>query len=117
MIIVYRKDTKEIVNGCNTNSLFPDGGPARPHLEIAVSEYGGNISDYGVFRLHDIEQADLVSKCFTHDYFLTLGNNGEPVGVSFSEKQQQIEVEPPTQEERLEALEAAMLELVLGGGA
>lgn len=118
MIIIYRKSDRKILNGPNTNALLPEGGPEEVEITNAIMSYGGVAEDYGVFRLHDIEQADLVQKCFTHNYYLEFDAEGNPVSVVIGELLPLPEPEPqlPTQEERIEALETAMLELVLGGG-
>lgn len=119
MMIIYRKSDRKIINGPNTNMLLPEGGPEGVEITNTIMAYGGIAEDYGVFRLHDIERAELVQKCFTHSYTLEFDADHNPVGVIIGDPLPVPEPEPhlPTQEERIEALEMAMLELVLGGGA
>jgi len=118
MLIIYRKLNGDVVYNSGTNSYLPLGPSFEDEVQNAIEIYGGAADDYGEFRLHDVEQADLVQKCLTHNYVLEFDNSGNPVGVIIGDilPPPEPELELPSQEERIEALESAMLELVLGGG-
>lgn len=81
MIIVYRHSDKAILNRANRNNRYPDGGPAEVEMANVINAYGGSIEDYDLYRLHDIDDADIVASCFSaHSYALVFENN-DPVGV------------------------------------
>ncbi len=80
MLIIYNKTTGQVVSNQGTNSLFPLGVENIQNiLNYVVDQYGGNSSDYDSARLHDIEDADIVSKTFTHEY--TVQNDEIVFGV------------------------------------
>ena len=74
MLLIYRKSTGEVVS--NQGKL--DGSPLGLDdtsilVNYVVSQFGGNKDDYGLFRLHDIEDAETVNKTFTHEYTIQDG--------------------------------------------
>lgn len=116
MLIIYRKADRKIVWNSGLNSIFPEGTPFEIEIRNVIQCFGGAPSDYGEFRLHDIEQSDLTQKCFTHSYCLGFDTNGNPANVIIGDPLPISDPEPeyPTHEERIEALELAVLDLVLG---
>lgn len=74
MLIVFSKETGEVINNSGTNSLYPLGPENESEiLEDVISRFGGQQTDYGVLRLHDLDQADIVSKTFTHEFTVQNG--------------------------------------------
>lgn len=75
-LIIYKKTTGEPME-MQKLDLFPEGFPdADPFINSVISAFGGTVEDYDVFRLHDIEDAEIVDKTFTHEYTI---QNGEVV--------------------------------------
>lgn len=142
MLIIYRKSDGVVVDNQGTNSLYPLGIPeATILIDYIAKKNGGNIEDYEVLRLHDIDDIEIVNKTFTHEYSIQDGQIvfGEEIPIPEPEPQPPSEVEilqqenamlqmsmmemtmyAATQDERLQGQEQAILELsmiVAGGGS
>lgn len=113
MLIIYRKVSREVVHNSGTNSFLPEGPPFDIEVQNVIQTHGGTPEDYDEFRLHDIEQMALVQKCFTHSYTLEFNAEGEAVDIIFGDPLQTPvpEPQPPSLDERLEAVEMALLDL------
>lgn len=117
MLIIYKKADGLIASNSGTNSFLPEGPPFEVEVQNAIREYGGAPEDYGEFRLHDTEQMTVVRKCLTHNCTLEFDTEGKPADINFGDPLPTPgpESQLPTQDERIEALELAMLDIVLGG--
>ena len=124
MIIVYRKSDGAIMNGTNTNSAYPDGGPAEIAITNVTNGHGGIAEDYGVFRLHDEQDSELVTATLTHDFSLKFDQEGMPVGVIIGQRREAPPQPAPrvTEDEKEQLILsqsemiALLFEAVLGGG-
>lgn len=98
MLIVYNIQSGEIVENHGTNSAFPNGRQDEEQVKIeTVSKFGGTAADYGLFRLHDTEENQLIQKVYTHHYTI---QNGK---IVFGDEKPIQEPEPqlPTETEVL----------------
>lgn len=141
MLIIYNKVNGRIVENTGKNSAFPLGiEDASFILENVIANNGGVEEDYGLFRLHDIEDSENVEKTSSHNYSIQDGRIvfGELKPIPESEPQPPTEIEliqqenamlqmsmmemtmyAATQDVRLQGQEQAILELsmiVAGGG-
>lgn len=110
MLIVYSKADGKIIENTGKNEAFPLGIPETSSLlEHIASTNGGTPDDYGIIRLHDIEEKDIVEKTFTNLYSVEKGQLvfGGLIPV------QEPEPQPPTAEEKIALLEEenAMLQM------
>lgn len=98
MLQIYRIATGEVVDGGSTNQLFPEGAPdPSPMIQNVIELYGGTKDDYGILRLHDVEDAEIVDKIFTHEYTIQDGQ------VIFGDRKPILvpEPKPPSEIEKL----------------
>lgn len=81
MLIVYRLSNKEIMFNSGKSFVEP-GGPSDNNGKLAVIErIGGVFEDYGVYRLHDVEDAEQVEELLNaHEYNLVFNELDEPIG-------------------------------------
>ena len=69
MLIIYRKQDGKIIDNQGINSSFPLGIIDTDYLiQYIIKQFGGKESDYGLFRLHDVDDIEKVEKTFTHEY-------------------------------------------------
>lgn len=74
MLIIYKKSNGEVVNNQGTNETFPLGVTnVQPILDNVIANNGGSYDDYGIIRLHDIEDKAIVEKTFTNLYSVEKG--------------------------------------------
>lgn len=107
MLIIYKKADGLIASNSGTNSFLPEGPPFEVEVQNAIREYGGAPEDYGEFRLHDVEQADLVQACLTHTYSLEFDEAGNPVSVVIGDPlPPPPPQDPPVDQELADAYEA-----------
>lgn len=108
MLIIYNKNTGEVVEGSVTNSMFPLGIPdASRVIENVVERFGGTSEDYAEFRLHDVEDAETINLIFTHEYRI---ENNE---IVFGDEKviPEPEPQPPSIEEQLAEKDKQIVEL------
>lgn len=82
MLIIYDKTTGEPLFNSGTNSFQPEGPDFAEELPNAIAFYGGKAEDYGWFRVHDVEDRELVNsilQCGSYD--LAFNENGEATGI------------------------------------
>lgn len=91
MLIVYRKTTGEVVENQGIISMFPLGTPDTADvIQNVIERFGGNESDYDIFRLHDVEDKEIVMKTFTHDCMI----RGDQLVFGEEKKKEEITTEP-----------------------
>lgn len=77
MLIIYKLADGIIIDNQGINSNFPNGvEDVKPLIDFIISTQGGKSEDYGVFRLNDTEDYEIVARTFTHEYTI---QNGEIV--------------------------------------
>lgn len=110
MLIILDKKTKVVKENMGTNSKFPDGNI--PNLNPKENEL--------FIRIHD--NSDIAKQIMSaYDYELVLNENNEVTNVIVNKTLEEFQAEqptlpqPPSSEERLQALEDAMIALTLGG--
>lgn len=113
MLIIYEKSSGNILNNQGIVQGFPLGmADTSMLIDSLVEQLGGTEEDYGVFRLHDEENKEIVEKTFTHDYTI---QNGEIV-FGAEEIIPEPEPQPPTEIELLKqenlALQLALAETI-----
>jgi len=116
VLIVYSTDTKAIVS---------ISGPRRDGLELLDEDLVVELAEplppgKAIYNVYDWEIVDKIWRATDAGIGIHLQFEGDvPVGVGFDAPvppPKQLKQEFPSQDERIEALESAMLELVLGGG-
>lgn len=98
VLIIYKVSSGEVVENQGILDSYPQGiNDIDPVIENITMRFGGNMEDYSILRLNDIENADLVKKTFTHEYTV---QNGE---IVFGELKpiSEPEPQPPTEIEKL----------------
>ena len=109
MLIIYDKKSGEVLNNQGTIQGYPLG-VEDPSMLVAslVTQLGGVPSDYGIFRLHDINDLETVAKTSTHSFKIV--NNKIEFGVEIVKPEP--EQRPPTEIEILQQ-ENLILQLAL----
>lgn len=64
MLLIYRKADGRVMNGPNTNSAFPEGGPADQAVAEVIQWAGGSPADYGELRFNDEVDREAVARAF-----------------------------------------------------
>lgn len=92
MLIVYNKQTGEGKDIQVSNSE-PNGAlNVDKVIEDVVKSFGGKKDDYGVFRLHDVEEKEITEKVYTNEFTIT--NNKITFGSVKEIAKQEIEPTP-----------------------
>lgn len=110
MLLILDKKTKRIKENYGTNSLFPSGNI--PNLEPSENEIFIKIHDDSEF----VKQISMA-----YDFELVLDENNEVTNVIIHKTLEDYNAEkpvipqPPTDQERLQSLEEAMITITLGG--
>lgn len=86
MLIIFRHSDKMICSNSGTNSYLPEGPEFLQEVQNAINLYGGIPSDYGEFRLHDVDQADLVQEILNAASYELIFTMGMPTGVKITPK-------------------------------
>ncbi|KQL18076.1 hypothetical protein [Cytobacillus solani] len=116
MILIYDKNTRNVLMDGGTNSLFPLGVEDVSWLineVISLTEKPEN--ELGVYRIHDETDLDKIEQYRKFESKVIIDDTGEPIGLEFLNERPQLETEPkpPTLEEKIEALEQEKLILQL----
>lgn len=81
MLIVYSRSSGAPASNSGTNSYLPDGPEFEAEVRNAINVLGGTAEDYGEYRLHDEDDADLV-QAILHAGSYELECDGDtPTGV------------------------------------
>ncbi|RSL32677.1 hypothetical protein D7Z54_14605 [Salibacterium salarium] len=87
MLIVYRKTDGKIMHNTGTSNVHPEG-PSDTNGKLAVIEReGGEFDDYGLYRLHDIEDEKKVNDILNaYAYELIFDESNNSIEVELIEK-------------------------------
>jgi len=98
MLIVYRLSDKEILLNTGKSFISPTGMSDINGKLAVIERIGGDFEDYGVFRLHDVENSDQVDLILgAHEYSLIFNERDEPAGfyVLKTKAEYLLELPPP----------------------
>lgn len=104
MLIVYRKSDKKVL--FNSGISFIEMSDINGKLAV-IEQIGGNLNDYGTFRISDTEEKQKVDAILNaYEYDLVFDNNDKPIDFEVTKTKAQHLAElpplPPTQTEILQ---------------
>lgn len=81
MLIVYRKDNNEIVFNSGKSFVTPEGMTDENGKLAVMEKVGGSFDDYGVYRLHDINDSEKVEEILAYEkYTYLVFEDNIPIG-------------------------------------
>lgn len=72
MLIVYRKNNKEILFNSGKSFIEPQGMSDVNGKLAVIEQIGGAFEDYGTYRLHDVEDKEKVDEILQYQSYVSL---------------------------------------------
>jgi len=83
MLIIYRLSNKEILFNSGKSFTNPQGMSDTNGKLAVIERIGGAFEDYGVFRLHDVNEVVQVDELLNaHEYNLVFDGSDKPTGFA-----------------------------------
>lgn len=111
MLIVYRKSDGEIVFNSGKSFITPNGITDENGFLATIEQIGGSYSDYGTYRLHDVNDKPHVDELIKYTGYVTLlFNDNQAVGYVIDYDQYELDIakaifdennRPPTEVDNL----------------
>jgi len=96
MLIVYRLSDKEILFNSGKSFVEPEGMSDINGKLTVIERVGGDLEDYGVYRLHDIDNAAQVEELLNaYNYTLVFGDDESPAGFIITKTKAEHSAELP----------------------
>lgn len=113
MLIVYRKSDGQVCSVSGTNSLLPEGPAFEAEVQNAIRKLGGFPKDYGEYRLHDLEDVDMVQSVLAAGRVeMVFQQDGTPSGIVVHPRTEEpLESVPEPEPTEIEVLTAAVSEI------
>lgn len=114
MLIVYRKSDKEILFNSGKSFVEPKGMSDENGKLAVIERIGGTFDDYGIFRLHDIEDKSKVDEILEYQYYVNLVfEDGIAVDYEIDYEKYEIDEQQRLEQELLDSLMPSKDEILM----